>query len=52
MRRALVLVATAILALGIVMALIGAGGMIDCGPEGIPALDGTACIDREPVYIP
>lgn len=21
---------------------------IDCGPDGQPALDGTACIDKEP----
>ena len=24
---------------------------IDCGPEGKPALNGTACIDRNPVTI-
>jgi hypothetical protein len=22
---------------------------LDCGPQGKPALNGTACIDREPV---
>lgn len=24
---------------------------IDCGPEGKPVLNGTACIDREPLFI-
>lgn len=26
-------------------------GAIDCGPEGKPALNGTACIDKEPVMV-
>jgi hypothetical protein len=25
---------------------------IDCGPDGISALNGSACIDREPVTFP
>ena len=25
---------------------------LDCGPDGISALNGAACIDREPVVIP
>ena len=25
---------------------------IDCGPEGKPVLNGTACIDREPYVYP
>jgi hypothetical protein len=25
---------------------------LDCGPNGISALNGSACIDRDPVTIP
>jgi hypothetical protein len=25
---------------------------LDCGPDGKPALDGRACIDRQPVTVP
>jgi hypothetical protein len=25
---------------------------IDCGPDGKPALNGTVCIDKEPVTAP
>lgn len=44
---ALVIAAAAILVFAIGMAL-GAKDTIDCGPEGKPALNGTACIDKEP----
>lgn len=28
------------------------GTGIDCGPEGKPVLNGTACIDKEPATYP
>jgi hypothetical protein len=48
------------IAVGLFVTLLVAGvvfyptstASIDCGPNGKPALNGTACIDREPVAIP
>lgn len=51
-------VAIALLATSLFVASLAAGATaswneprIDCGPEGKPALNGTACIDRDPVFI-
>jgi hypothetical protein len=52
----LLLVAMAWLAIAIAVVvhyeLRSVGHAIDCGPDGISALNGTACIDREPVVLP
>lgn len=47
---------SAALVVGLITAVVwwlwpSSSSALDCGPEGKPALGGTACIDRYPVYV-